>query len=91
MKVVHIGPNSFLKKKLWKEYQTNKFHSDVTLVCDDGTTQANRVFLAAQSKVQHVYIPNWYIYTFFKESCIYSIGLSSIAQCTDQPILYINR
>ena len=51
MPSIHIGPNSYLKNKLWKQYQANKFHPDVVLVCDDGTTMANRLFLAAQSKV----------------------------------------
>ena len=53
MSVIHIGPNSYLKKKIWKEYQTKKFHQDVTLICDDGTTVANKLFLAAQSKVSY--------------------------------------
>ena len=50
MAKIQIGPSSF-KKKIWKELFSKKFHSDVTLICDDGSVLANRVILAAQSKV----------------------------------------
>ena len=41
----------YFKKKILKLFKDEKYHPDVVLICDDGYTVANKIFLVAQSKV----------------------------------------